>query len=81
MSQPFAKLKDGLLSATIWQNQSEDGKVRYSVNLSRSFKPEGGEWQETSSFSPTELLKISRLADQAYDRIADFKSSSSQDTA
>ncbi len=67
--QPFSKIKDGLLSATIWQNRGEDNKIRYSITLTRNYKDDAGQWQETNQFSPMELLKINHLANRAYEVI------------
>lgn len=72
-NQPLDKLKDGLITATIWKNQSEEGKSRYSVSIVRNYTDKDDKWKETSSFSPLELLMVSRLAQRAYDRIAAFK--------
>ena len=68
-NKPTDTLKDGLLSATIWQGTSAKGVTFYTVTLSRSYKDEKGEWHDSSSFSGAEVLQISRLASRAYDRI------------
>ena len=68
MSKPQAKLNDGLLSATVWENRTEDGKTFYSTTLSRSYKA-GDEWKESNSFNEDDLLAIARLAGKAYDAI------------
>lgn len=73
--QPIEKLKDGpFLSATIWKNIGEDGKVRYSTTLSRSYMKDD-EWREANSYSSTELLRMSRLAQRAYDRLVSIAAS------
>ena len=71
-NEPKLKLRDGLITATVWENtiNTDDGeKTRLSIDVVRNFKDKDGNWNETSSFSPTELLKVSRLADRAYDSI------------
>lgn len=70
-NKPIDKLRDGLLTATIWRNIGDDGKSRYSVTILRSYK-KGDAWKETSSFSRNELLRVSHLAGKAYDRIAEI---------
>ena len=70
MSKPIQKLKDGLITATIWANQNDDGKTRYSVNITRSYLKDET-WQETTSFSNGELLRVARLANKAYDAIGE----------
>lgn len=64
-NQPTQTLRDGSLKATIWSNPNEKGHF-YSVTLTRSYTDAEGNWHETSSFSGSEVLRISRLADQAY---------------
>ena len=72
-NKPLDKIKDGMISATIWQNETEEGKTRYSVTISRSYTDANDQWHETNSFSTLELLIVSRLAQKAYDRIAVLK--------
>ncbi len=45
--QPAQKFKIGLITATVWQN---DGF--YSVDLSRSYKTDTGEWRNTAQLPP-----------------------------
>lgn len=72
---PTLKLRDGLITATIWENtiRSDDGdKTRYSISLVRNFK-DGDIWKETSSFNPMELLRAAKLATKAYDALLELK--------
>ncbi len=68
---PVQTLRDGKLKAVIWKNPSEKGHF-YSADLIRSYQ-EGDNWKDTHSFSGTELLRIGRLANKAYDRIAELR--------
>ena len=70
-NQPKLKLRDGRLTATVWENTitTDDGEeTRISIDLVRNYK-DGDDWKTSSSFSPTELLKVARLAERAYDAI------------
>ncbi len=67
-NQPAQRLTDGKLKATIWRNRTEKGN-RYSVQLNRIFEDKSGKLQNTDSFSGSELLRIARLAQIAYDEI------------
>lgn len=69
MNKPIQTLRDGLLTATIWRNQSQDGNAFYNVRIVRSYLKEDT-WREASSFSGSELLRLSRLSQAAYDAIA-----------
>ena len=66
--QPHQTLRDGPLSATIWRNPTDKG-FWYSVNLSRVYTDERGNLKDSDRFSGSELLRIARLAQTAYDEI------------
>ena len=68
-SQPVHRLKDGLLTASIWCNETNDGNPIYSVSFNRSYLKDD-EWQTAFSYARSDILKIARLAEQAYDWIA-----------
>lgn len=59
-NQPVQKFRLGLITATIWKNEGF-----YSVDLSRSYKNDQGEWQNTSSFHHSDLLNLSKCAERA----------------
>lgn len=70
-NKPKLKLSDGLITATVWENtiQTDNGEqVRFSTEINRSYK-DGDDWKTTYSFNPTDLLKVARLAERAYDQI------------
>lgn len=56
---PSHKLKIGLVTATVWEN---DGF--YSVDISRSYKTEG-EWKSSASLSHGDLLNAAKCAERA----------------
>ena len=57
---PAHKIKIGLVTATIWNN---DGF--YSVDLSRSYKNGDNEWKNTSGFFQADLLNAAKCAERA----------------
>jgi len=68
-NQPFKTLRDGSIKATIWENATNDGEVFYSVDFVRGYKDKEGNWQDSTSFSGAELLRVANLATQAYNVI------------
>ena len=50
-------------------NLGEKGNF-YSVDFSRTYQDEQGNYHDSHSFSGSELLRIARLANLAYDEIA-----------
>jgi len=71
-NQPTETLRDGSLKATIWKNEGEKG-LFFSVDLSRTYKDDGGSYHDSHSFSGTELLRAAHLATRAYDRISELR--------
>jgi len=76
-NQPAATLRDGGIKATIWRNASKNGDF-FSVQFARTYMDDGGQYHDTDSFRNGEVLRLARLAQQAYDVIADLRQ---QDTA
>ena len=71
-NQPTETLRDGSLKATIWKNEGEKGAF-FSVNLSRTYKDEAGNYHDSDSFSGSELLRIAHLASRAYDQVSQLR--------
>ena len=44
--------------------------MRRQSHFARTYKNGGGDLKDTDSFSGTQLLRLARLADKAYDRAA-----------
>ena len=57
---PAHKIRLGLITATIWQNDSF-----HSVDLARSYKNADGQWQSTTSFAQSDLLNLAKCAERA----------------
>ena len=72
-NNPIETLRDGALTATIWANQSSEGKTFHSVTFGRTYTDDAGNVKNADSFSGSDLLKIARLSGQAYDRIIELR--------
>lgn len=59
-NQPAHKIKLGLITATIWNN---DGF--YSVDVSRSYKNDTGDWRNSASFHHSDLLNVAKCSERA----------------
>lgn len=69
---PVAKIRLGLINASIWQrNTGED--VFYSVSFERRYRDKQGQWHSTQSYNADDLLTLSKLADQAHTEIAKLR--------
>ena len=65
--RPVETLRDGAIKAAIWKNESENGPF-FNVTFARTYTDGDGNAQDTDSFSGSQLLRLARLADKAYDR-------------
>jgi hypothetical protein len=71
--RPVAKFKHGGIEVAVWPNQTENGTM-YNTTISNSYKDDkSGEWKETKSFSPTDLLVVGELSRQAFAKISELK--------
>lgn len=68
--RPVQEIRMNFCSASIWENPTEAGKVRFRIQLSKLFKGEDG-WQRTQSFDPEDLPYVVKVADQAHTWIAE----------
>ena len=76
-TKPAAKINLHPVSAAIWRNQNQKG-VFYSVTFERSYKDDAGNWQTSSTFNPSDLLLLAKVADLAETRIRELRASDRQ---
>lgn len=71
--QPAKSLRDADIKAAIWKNESENGPFP-SVTFGRTYTDDKtGEVKDSDSFSGSQLLRLARLADKAYDAQAKLR--------
>ena len=66
-NKPVHTIEQGNIKAAIWVNQTPRG-VRYNVKIQRSYRS-NGRCAFTSSFGESDLLRVSNVADQAFEWI------------
>jgi len=67
------------ITASVFENQSEDGKSTFfKVTLQRSYK-QGEEWKSTNSFGRDDLPLVSLLTKQAWEFILNTESKSQKE--
>lgn len=71
-NQPIKRIKIGLISATIWGNETEGGATRYSITIVRNFK-KGDTWKETSSFGLDDLPTVAKVSDLALEAVLELQ--------
>jgi hypothetical protein len=66
MTRPAGEYKYGGIKCTIWKNEFEVGKYTYRAQISKSYKDKDGNFKETSQFTLTECLALSKLLEKAF---------------
>jgi hypothetical protein len=66
---PADKVRVGLITASIWENKDENGKVYHNVTFERRYIDAKDQWQSTHSYGPRDLLELAKAADLAHTKI------------
>jgi hypothetical protein len=69
---PVAKLRLGLINASIWERATENGKF-HSVTFERRYRDGEGNYHSTYSYDARDLLTLAKLADQAHTKIVELQ--------
>ena len=72
-NQPVKRIKIGLITATIWGNEKDNGGTRYSIDIVRSYKKDDV-WKETSSFGIDDLPVVAKVSDLALEAVLELQS-------
>ena len=71
-SPPVAKLRIGLINASIWQRSATEGTF-YSASFERRYRDKEGQWHSSQSFNADDLLVLAKIADQAHSKIQELR--------
>jgi len=72
-NQPLKRIKIGLITATVWGNEKENGGTRYSIDVVRNYKTDDV-WKETSSFGIDDLPVVAKISDLALEAVLELQS-------
>lgn len=65
---PVAKIRVGLITASIWERATEKGTF-YNVTFERRYKDNEGNWKSANGFDTHDLLALAKCADLAHTEI------------
>lgn len=63
---PVHTLRHRSLRATVWRNESEKGQTFFNVTLTRGYRDDRGEWQDSQSFGYDHLGSLAALLLEAH---------------
>ena len=55
----------GWIRVSIWENEDQQGNIRHSYTVQKSYKDSQGKYYQTTSFSKSDLVVIRHLIKQA----------------
>jgi hypothetical protein len=70
---PVAKLRLGLINASIWERTTDNGTF-HNVTFERRYRDSNGDWHSTQSYNVSDLPLLAKLADQVPGKIAELQS-------
>ena len=77
-NKPIKSFRLRGITASVFENSSEDGKSFYKVTLQRSYKQDD-EWKSTNSFGRDDLPLVSLLTKQAWEFILNTEATSQKE--
>ena len=72
-NQPLKTIRIGLITASIFGNETESGGTRYSIQIVRSYKKDD-KWKDTSSFGMDDLPVVTKISDLALEAVLELQS-------
>ncbi len=69
---PVAKVRVGLVTASIWERKTDNGTF-YAVTFERRYRNGDGEWKTSHSYDGTDLLVVAKVADLAHTKILELQ--------
>lgn len=60
-NKPAEKISVGSVTATVWRNETEDGKTFYKTAIENRYR-QGEEWKTSNSFGKYDLVNLAKAA-------------------
>ncbi len=77
---PVDRIKVGNITASIWRNESDNGRW-YSIVIERTFKDEAtGDYKVSKSYRHGDLPFLGKAAAYAFDRVRELKAADRAET-
>ena len=74
-NKPLKRIQIGFISASIWNNKTENGGNRYGVTIVRNYRIDE-EWFESSTFDVDDLPIVEKVSDLALKAVMDLHEAS-----
>ncbi len=68
---PVAKVRVGLVTASIWERSTENGTF-HNVTFERRYRDADGNWKSSHGYDTLDLLVLAKVADLAHSKILEL---------
>ena len=65
--KPATTIRIGGVKASVWKNETDDGRPFSVTQFTRSYRDKDDKWQETSNFSTDDLPKLELATRKAFE--------------
>jgi len=69
---PVAKVRVGLINASIWERSAENAGTFYTVSFERRYRDAEGNWLSSHSYDSQDLLALAKAADLAHTKVIEL---------
>ena len=69
---PAGKVRVGLITASIWENKTDNGTF-HNVTFERRYRDGEGNWKSSHSYNAEDLLALAKAADLAHTKIVEAR--------
>lgn len=69
---PVAKIRVGLITASIWERTGDNGTF-HNVTFDRRYRDKEGNWKSTASYNADDVLALAKAADLAHTKILELQ--------
>ena len=74
---PVAKVRVGLVTASIWENKTDTGTF-HNVTFERRYRDGEGNWKSSHGYNAEDLLALAKAADLAHTKIVEARNGSDE---
>jgi hypothetical protein len=74
---PVAKIRVGLVTASIWKNQTDKG-VFYNTTVESRYRDGEGNFKSSHSYGADETLALAKAADLAHTRMIELRNAEAE---
>lgn len=69
---PVKKVRFGGMTASVWENESKEGRKFHTISMERAYRDANDEWQNTQTLRHSDLPKAILVLQKVYEAIPEL---------